>query len=115
MDYKLYHGDCLEIMQKIPDESIDMILTDPPYLMNYKTNRRKDKNHIFCQGIYNDKTTDSNIIADSIKQFYRILKKDTAIYLFCNSNKIDIFKQELEKNGFKIKNIIVWVKNNWTA
>ena len=42
------------------------------------------------------------------------MKNNTKIYMFCNSNKIDFFKQELEKY-FKIKNIIVWVKNNWTA
>jgi DNA modification methylase len=29
--YQLYHGDCLELMQKIPDKSIDMILCDLPY------------------------------------------------------------------------------------
>lgn len=28
---QLYHGDCLEIMQNIPDKSIDMILCDLPY------------------------------------------------------------------------------------
>ena len=27
----LYHGDCLEVMKQIPDGSVDMILTDPPY------------------------------------------------------------------------------------
>lgn len=30
-DVRLYHGDCLEIMQNIPDKSIDMILCDLPY------------------------------------------------------------------------------------
>lgn len=34
--------------------------------------------------------------------------------MFCNSNKIEFFKSEIEKY-FTIKNIIVWVKNNWTA
>ena len=29
--YKLYHGDCLELMKDIPDKSIDMILCDLPY------------------------------------------------------------------------------------
>lgn len=29
--YKLLHGDCLELMKKIPDKSIDMILCDLPY------------------------------------------------------------------------------------
>jgi len=28
---KLYNGDCLDIMKNIPDNSIDMVLTDPPY------------------------------------------------------------------------------------
>ena len=31
MSYKLYNGDCLEIMKDIPDETIDLVLIDPPY------------------------------------------------------------------------------------
>ena len=31
-NYKLLHGDCLERMKEIPDGSVDMILTDPPYI-----------------------------------------------------------------------------------
>ena len=30
-DIELLHGDCLELMKKIPDKSIDLVLTDPPY------------------------------------------------------------------------------------
>lgn len=33
MNITLYHGDCLEIMKNIPDNSIDLIITDPPYRM----------------------------------------------------------------------------------
>ena len=29
--YKLYNGDCLELMKNIPDGSVDLVLTDPPY------------------------------------------------------------------------------------
>ena len=29
--YRLYQGDCLEVMKEIPDKSIDLVLTDPPY------------------------------------------------------------------------------------
>ena len=36
------------------------------------------------------------------------------MYMFCNSNKVDFFKIELEKY-FNIKNMVVWVKNNHTA
>ena len=100
-------------MSKLPDESIDMILTDPPYLMNYKTNHRKNKDHKFCQTIQND--DNEKFLDNYLSLCYQKLKSNSAIYIFCNQNKIDIFKQLIEKNNFKIKNIIVWVKNNWTA
>lgn len=34
-NYKLYQGDCLQMMKDVEDESVDLILTDPPYLMDY--------------------------------------------------------------------------------
>ena len=112
-DMKLLHGDCLELMKEIPDESVDMILTDPPYLMSYKTNHRADKSHRFCQTIIGD--NDKELIADFAKEAYRVLKNNTAMYCFCNSNHVDFFKEVIESAGFRIKNILIWVKNNWTA
>lgn len=110
---KLYKGDCLELMKDIPNESIDLIVTDPPYLIKYKTNRRKNKEHDFCSEILNDDNYD--LISNYIKECFRILKNDTAMYMFCNCDRVDYFKQELEKTGFNIKNMIIWVKNNHTA
>ena len=37
---KLLNGDCLDLMKDIPDGSVDMILTDPPYGMDFQSNRR---------------------------------------------------------------------------
>ena len=31
----IYHGDCLRILPALPAESVDFVLTDPPYLVNY--------------------------------------------------------------------------------
>ena len=109
---KIYNEDCLEGMKHIPDGSVDLIVTDPPYLMNYKTGRRKDKSHRFNDVILND--DNEQLITDYVKECYRIMKEDTAMYLFCSSNKVDFFKRELEKL-FSIKNMIIWVKNNHTA
>ena len=36
MSIQLILGDCLEEMKKIPDKSIDLVLTDPPYGVNYE-------------------------------------------------------------------------------
>ena len=112
-DIKLYCDDCLNIMKQIENESIDLIVTDPPYLIKYKTNYRKNKDHDFCSEILND--DNEQLIVDYIRECYRILKNNTAMYMFCNCDKVDFFKQELENAGFKIKNMIIWVKNNWTA
>ena len=112
-DIKLYCDDCLNIMKQIENESIDLIVTDPPYLIKYKTNHRKNKDHDFCSEILND--DNEQLIINYIRECYRILKNNTAMYMFCNCDKVDFFKQELENAGFKIKNMIIWVKNNWTA
>lgn len=105
---KIHHGDCLELMKEIPDKSIDLIVTDPPYLMNYRSNRRVKQDKF--NYIKNDKENYS-LIVDYVGECKRILKDDSAIYLFCSWHKIDFFKQEFEKH-FNLKNIIVWNKNN---
>ena len=51
---ELLHGDCLELMKDIPDKSIDMVLCDPPYGIDYQS-ARKPKERRFAK-IINDKT-----------------------------------------------------------
>ena len=108
--YKLYNGDCLEVMDKLIEESVkvDCILTDPPYLIDYKCNRRVvlDK----FDKILNDKNS-YDLIIESINKAYDILNDNSSIYMFCSWHNIDFFKSEFEKR-FKLKNIIVWNKNN---
>src|SRR5699024_3046679 len=109
---KIYNEDCLVGMKRIPDNSIDLIVTDPPYLISYKTGYRKDKFHRFNETILND--DNEELIVNYIKECYRVMKDNSAMYMFCSSHKVDIFKVNLEKY-FNIKNMIIWVKNNHTA
>ena len=62
----LRQGDCLELMKDIQNESIDLVVTDPPYLIKYKTSHRKDKKHDFCSEILNDDNYD--LISNYIKE-----------------------------------------------
>lgn len=103
----LMQGDCLERMKEIPDNSVDMILTDPPYGMDFQSNRRVAKDKF--SKIENDKNVDW--LPELLQECHRSMADNSAIYCFCSWHKIDVFKQEIEKL-FKIKNIIVWVKNN---
>lgn len=107
----VYNCDCLDLMKEMVDKNIkvDCIITDPPYLIDYKTNYRKNKDHKFCKEILNDNNPD--LIKAYIQFCCDILKDDSALYIFCNADKIDFFKKEIEK-CFNIKNIIIWVKNN---
>ena len=107
-DYNIYCGDCLNYMKKIPSESMDLIVTDPPYLINYQSSRRIKKEKF--EKIKND-VNSQQLICDYFEECNRILKNNTAIYCFCSWHHIDFFKQEFEKH-FKLKNIIVWNKNN---
>ena len=106
---ELWHGDCLELMTNIPDGSVDLVLTDPPYLCNYS---RHDSKSRFSNKITNDEDNcaNENMIEKYLRECYRIMKDNTAIYCFCNYKKIDFFKQQIEKAGFHLKNIIIWDK-----
>ena len=105
--FELMQGDCLELMNQIPDGSVDMVLTDPPYGMDYQSNRRVVSEKFVK--IKNDKTLEW--VDDFIDQCHRVMKTDSALYFFCSWHNMDYFKVAIERK-FKLKNILVWVKNN---
>lgn len=108
--------DCIKgIREKVADSSVDLIVTDPPYLTTYKTNHRKTPNR-FSKEILNDRVRGGQQLLNAyFVECYRVLKDDSSIYIFCSAKTQDIFKQLIELAGFTIKNSIVWVKNNHTA
>lgn len=104
-------GDCIELLDSLPDASIDMVLTDPPYGISYSSRRRKD--HAFERPIANDENL--NIVHKSARRLYRVLKPDSALFMFASPLKQDAVAVILQKAGFRIKNRIVWDKGVHTA
>lgn len=112
---KLLQGDCLELMKKIPDNSIDLIVTDPPYDISCTNgggsiNNIKKLNQSLKQldesGISNG--YDIELFGD---EFIRVLK-DINIYLWCNKTQIyDYFNFYVGKHKCKF-DIITWHKTN---
>ena len=102
---ELYQGDCLEAMKNIEDGKVDLVVTDPPYGMNFQSHRRKE----VYDKIKNDESLDW--LDEFFEQANRVMKDNTAIYVFCSWHNVDKFKIAFEKY-FKLKNILVWVKNN---
>ena len=77
---KLWHGDCLELMKDIPDGSVDMILSDPPYEIQWGN---KNRNFANLQQKENSKAWDK--IIDTEKMFFeytRILRPNGRLVLF---------------------------------
>lgn len=103
----LMKGDCLERIKEIPSGSVDMVLTDPPYGMDFQSNRRVVQQK-FAK-IANDKSLDW--VDSFIDECHRVMNDNSAIYFFCSWHNIDYFKLAIERK-FKLKNMIVWVKNN---
>lgn len=92
-------------IKKVLDNTIDLVLTDPPYGMAYRSNRRKEKH----KSIQND--TDLDWMNDWCKELKRVCKDEAHLYIFCSWHNIDVFKQTLGAY-FNVKNILVWEKNN---
>ena len=97
-------GDCLEVMKQIPDKSIDLVLTDPPYGISFQSNMRvmSEKFNI----LEND---DNNSRFSAYKEIYRILKDNTVAIIFASFKNYAYDFLELEKL-FDIKNCIIWDK-----
>lgn len=115
----LYNQDCLKGMQEIPDESIDLVVTDCPYHISH--------NGTSCGGggIFSDlqnkhansgKLFAHNDIAFSewLPDVYRVLKERTHCYIMVNAHNLKELQIEAEKVGFIFQNLLVWNKGNAT-
>jgi site-specific DNA-methyltransferase (adenine-specific) len=92
-------------IKNIKDKSVDLVLSDPPYGMEYNSNHRKVSHKV----IKNDDNLDW--LGTWVSELKRVCKDEAHLYIFCSWHNIDIFKQEISKS-FNIKNILIWEKNN---
>jgi len=101
---KIYNMDCLDGMKQLDDNSIDLIVTDPPYGIDYQSNMRvvSDK----FKKMRND-DNDSRFKIYNVS--YNLLKKDTVAVIFCSFKNYAKDYISLEKK-FKIRNAIIWYK-----
>lgn len=107
------NGDCLLIMQKMinKNKKVDCIIVDPPYGINHKSNRRKNKNDMTTRkGILND-VDNEDLLEKSIELSYKLLKDKSHIYWFTRWDMLDIHLPML-KRFYNVKNVLVWDKGN---
>ena len=111
-------GNSEEILKTCADSSIDLIVTDIPYGISYKSNKQncdtrgsetvhKDREEYFEQ-IQGDATLPVNWLTDA----YRILKDGSAMCVFCHWSKWHLLFHSVVEVGFSVKGMIVLNKSN---
>lgn len=114
--YKLYNGDALDILVSMEDESIDLVVTDPPYKC-ISGGKPKSKGQPSGMLSKNDgKIFNENDIAieDWMPQLYRVLKNGSHAYVMTNLLNLEKMMLVARQVGFEIHNLLVWEKNNAT-
>lgn len=96
----VYHMDCMELLSKIPDGYVSMILTDPPYGISYQ-NHFTNQTHPLIIG---DDGINYRLFA---KECYRILQDNAHAYFFTRFDCYPYHYECLKQAGFTIKNCLV--------
>lgn len=107
MKTQLINEDCLETIKGLPDECMDLTLSDPPYGINLTPNRVTSKFH--GEKINNDEQLEW--VPEFFNQLYRVTKN--VAFIFGGWSTIDVFMLAARDAGFKHKNTIVWDKGQF--
>ena len=94
------HGNCIEVMRGLPWASVDFILTDPPYLVNYR-----DRSGRCLANDDNDAW-----LKPAFRAMNRVLRPDSLCVSFYGWNKVDAFMAAWREAGFNIVGHIVFRK-----
>jgi SAM-dependent methyltransferase len=91
----LYHGNCIEVMKNLPENSVDSIVTDPPYELGFM-----------------GKSWDSSGVAFNVevwKEALRVLKPGGHLIAFSGSRTYHRMAVAIEDAGFEIRDQIMWL------
>ena len=100
--------DCLEYLKTLPDDSVDLVVTDPPYNVSQKQNLTFDGRPIIKNFGDWDFGFDPVPV---LKELKRVLKPKGQIFIFCATKQIPLYMNILENEWF-FRNLLVWSKTN---
>ena len=108
---KIYNQDCIDGMKDIPDNKIDLVITDPPFAINFKS-KKANYNRIASRVLpgYNEIESKDyyNFTYNWMNQINRVLKKSGSMYVFSGWNNLKDILTALDENGFITINHIIW-------
>lgn len=113
----LLQGDCLHQLKTIPDNSVDSIVTDPPYGLSKQPDAEEVLRHwlngddyTHKGGGFMGKTWDSFVPGPSVwKECFRVLKPGGHLLSFFGSRTYDLGTMAIRLAGFEIRDQIMWI------
>jgi site-specific DNA-methyltransferase (adenine-specific) len=97
---RILHGDCVQVMRVLPSESVDFVLTDPPYLVRYRDRSGRT--------IANDDRADW--LRPAFAEMFRLLKPGSLALSFYGWNRVDLFFDAWKAAGFDVVGHLVFAK-----
>jgi hypothetical protein len=95
----LYHGDCIEVMRALPDASVDAVVTDPPYLLDFM-----GKGWDSADGIAGK--------PEVWREALRVLKPGGHLLAFGGTRTWHRLASSIEDAGFEVRDSIAWMYGN---
>lgn len=114
--YKLYNNDSIKLMEKMKSESIDLIITDPPY----KTTKRGISKKTTTGGLVRSELGKQGKIfkhndikpQEYIPELYRVLKEGSHCYIMTNHVNLQEILNTATECGFHFIKSLIWDKGN---
>lgn len=101
---EIIHGDALEIIPTLDDESIDCVITDPPYGIDFSTTRyRNDKYSVMP----ND--DDIKVAIEVLEKIGRVMKENTHAYFFTRWDVYPLLVSHIPEE-LSLSSVIIWNK-----
>ena len=113
--FQLTQGDAVAWLRTLPDESIDLVVTDPPY-----ESLEKHRAIGTTTRLKHSKASSNDWFAifpnarfpELFAEVYRVLKRNTHFYLYCDPETMFVAKPLAEEAGFKFWKPLIWDKRN---
>jgi site-specific DNA-methyltransferase (adenine-specific) len=107
----IYNMDCIEGMKRIPNETVDLVITDPPFAIDFKA-RKSNYNRTQSRVLegYNEISKEQyhDFTLRWMREVYRVLKQSGSMFVFSGWNNLKHILIALDEVGFITVNHIIW-------
>ena len=120
----LYHGDCRDILPLIPDDTINVVIADPPFFLDVPADKTVIDHYITKNGMkprfrqqwdkFDDKEDYLDFADSLLENAKRIIAPTGSIFVFAVRNNLDLIGAAVRNAGLTALHHLVWIKRNPT-